>query len=251
MRYFAEVAYHGKAYHGWQVQPNAITVQEVINDVFSKLLRTPIQVTGSGRTDSGVHCFQQYAHFDYEGTLDSKQFLHKANAFLPKDILIRNLYAVTAEAHARFDAISRAYVYKITLRKDPFAQGLEHFLPWTPDLKTLNETSALLLNHIDYTAFSKLHSEVYTHNCDIMGAYWEQKGDKLFFHVKANRFLRGMVRIMTGNLLQVGLGKMTQEQFIQTLETGNRKAAARYLVPGHGLYLNEVIYPEEIFVHNV
>ncbi|MEH0158282.1 tRNA pseudouridine(38-40) synthase TruA [Limibacter armeniacum] len=248
MRYFIEVAYHGALYHGWQVQPNAETVQEKLNFVLSKLLRAEIEITGSGRTDTGVHCSQQFAHFDYDDEIVEKDLLHKANSFLPPDISLKSIRRVTDEAHARFDAVSRSYEYKITLHKNPFLQGLAYTLRWTPDLKLLNQAASVLPEYTDFEAFSKIHSDVHTHNCDIMEAYWVQNGDDLTFHIKANRFLRGMVRIITGNLLQVGLGKLSIEEMRDIIEKKDRKRAARFLVPGHGLYLNQVTYPESIWL---
>lgn len=248
MRYFAEVAYLGTNYHGWQVQPNAITVQEKLNYVLSKILRDDIEIIGSGRTDTGVHCSQQFAQFDTETNFKIKDLIHRANAFLPYDITIKDIRPVKADAHARFDALKRSYTYKITLKKDPFQYGLAYHLKWTPDFDLLQKGSEKLLKHTDFEAFSKVHSDVHTHDCDLYKAEWTQEENLLTFHVTANRFLRGMIRIMVGNLIQVGLGKMDISELDTVLENKDRKKAARFLVDGHGLYLSEVQYPDEIWL---
>lgn len=249
MRYFAEVAYHGGAYHGWQIQPNAMSVQEKLEDALGKLLRRPTGIIGSGRTDTGVHCSQQFFHFDTPEPIDTAILLHKINAFLPQDIALGGIWAVQPEAHARFDALSRKYTYHMHLRKDAFVEGRSFFSKHAPDFALLNEAAAVLKEFTDFEAFSKLHSDVRTHNCQIMEAYWRQgPRGKLEFHIRADRFLRGMIRITVGNLLQVGLERMSLHELRDILRSRDRSRAGKHLVPGHGLYLSEVVYPQEIWL---
>ena len=249
MKYFIEVSYKGTAYHGWQIQKNACSVQEVINDCFSKILQKKIDVYGSGRTDTGVHCLQQYAHFESETILETTHLIHRCNSFLPKDITIKNIKPVNEDAHARFSAISRKYIYKISTVKDPFLQEFAYHLFAPLDIKEMQEASNLLLNWEDYIAFSKTNVGNEHHLCDITKAIWQKENNLILFQITANRFLRGMVRLITGALLQVGMKKMSISNFKQMLESKKRDTR-RFAVPAHGLYLAEVKYPEAIFLNN-
>ncbi|MBD8489860.1 tRNA pseudouridine(38-40) synthase TruA [Echinicola sp. CAU 1574] len=246
-RYFLEVAYMGTHYHGWQIQPNAVTVQEKINDALKTILRKEIETMGSGRTDTGVHGKQQFLHFDFEEGLERKTFLKKLNAVLPKDISVYDLREVRQEAHARFDAAWRSYEYYISLRKNPFEQELSWHCYYQLDLEKMNKAAQLLLNHRDFECFSKVKTEVNHFECEIKTAFWEQKDQHLIFHITANRFLRGMVRAIVGTMVEVGMGKLDVKGFQDILNSKNRgKAGAA--APSQGLYLSEVTYPEEIFI---
>ncbi|WP_200975718.1 tRNA pseudouridine(38-40) synthase TruA [Echinicola sp. 20G] len=246
-RYFLEVAYKGTHYHGWQVQPNAMTVQEKINHALKTILRKEIETMGSGRTDTGVHGKQQYLHFDFEGDLERRTFLKKLNAVLPKDISAYNLQKVKPEAHARFDAAWRSYEYYISLRKNPFEEELSWHCYYQLDLGLMNSAAQLLLAHRDFECFSKVKTEVNHFECEIKTAFWEQKDQHLIFHITANRFLRGMVRAIVGTMVEVGTGKLDLEGFQNILDSRSRgKAGAA--APPQGLYLSEVTYPERIFI---
>ena len=242
MRYFIEFAYNGKNYHGWQYQPHSISVQEILNKTLSTLLRKEIDVTGAGRTDTGVHATQMYAHFDYDTDLDSGYWTLKLNAFLPKDIVVYRLIPLHNDAHARFDAVSRTYEYHIHTFKDAFINegSWFHFHPL--NMERMNEAAQILFEYIDFKCFSKTHTDVKTFNCVIKEAYWKQDGTKLVFTVSADRFLRNMVRAIVGTLVNVGLGKLTINDFRDIIESRDRNKAG-FSVPAHGLYLTKVVYP--------
>ncbi|MCH7399818.1 tRNA pseudouridine(38-40) synthase TruA [Belliella sp. DSM 107340] len=246
-RYFIEIAYKGTNYHGWQFQNNAVSVQETIDKAISILLRTPITIVGSGRTDTGVHASQQFAHFDFEGDLDEFDFLKKINSLLPRDIAIFSLRNVTPEAHSRFDAQWRSYVYKITQRKTPFEDELSwhYFRPL--DFKKMNEAAAMLVPHQDFECFSKVKTDVSHFGCKIKEAFWEQNDQELLFHITANRFLRGMVRAIVGTLTDVGENKLSKVDFQNILNSKDRNQAGSS-APAKGLYLCKVTYPERIFI---
>ncbi|MCS6833950.1 MAG: tRNA pseudouridine(38-40) synthase TruA [Flammeovirgaceae bacterium] len=248
MKYFLEIAYHGGNYHGWQIQPNALTVQGVLEDCLSKLLGYPIETLASGRTDTGVHCEQQFVQFVVPQPLQNQQhFLHRLNAFLPEDILIRSIRPVKEEANARFDAIWRSYRYQILLEKSPFHRDTAWRLYKKPDIERLNEASTRLIGKRDYEAFSKTGSDVKTHVCHIQQAYWEERSGMLFFHITADRFLRGMVRILTGTLLEIGYHKMPISELERLIEEKDR-SRAKHQAPPHGLFLARVVYPDHIWL---
>ncbi len=242
MRYFIELAYKGKNYFGWQRQPNQISVQEVLENKLSVVLREKIVIVGAGRTDTGVHAKQMYAHFDFTGEIKSDKLTFKLNSFLPKDISIYKIFNVKDDAHTRFDAISRAYEYHIHLGKNPFLTDSTYQIYHNLDVDKMNEASKIMYGYTDFKCFSKSNTDVRTYNCDVMNAVWENKGDLLIFHVKADRFLRNMVRAIVGTLLEVGVGKKTVEEFKQVLESRDRRKAGTS-VPAQGLYLTEVVYP--------
>lgn len=245
MRYFIDLSYFGKAYHGWQVQPNAITVQEEVERVLSTYLRQEIKVTGAGRTDTGVHARQLVAHFDAPDLGDLKQFCYKINAFLPNDIAFNQVYPVRADAHARFDAVARSYEYHIATRKDPFTQELAFQVPGELDVAPMNQAASILLKYTDFEAFSRTGSDVKTFNCQLTHAAWEVLPEGLIFTISADRFLRNMVRAVVGTLLEVGLGKCDLEQFRSIIQSKDRSKAGAS-APAKGLYLTKVTYPDNI-----
>lgn len=248
-RYFIYLAYEGTNYHGWQVQPNGISVQECLQKALSTLLRTPMEVVGAGRTDAGVHAKLMVAHFDFEGTMMSlPQSADKLNRLLPHDISVYKVCEVKADAHARFDAVSRTYKYYVTNVKSPFNRHLKWRMHATLDYAKMNEAACVMFDYIDFTSFSKLHTDVKTNNCKMMHAEWTQEDETTWvFTVQADRFLRNMVRAIVGTLVEVGSGKMSIEQFRQVIEQKNRcKAGAS--VPGQALFLVDIEYPSEIFI---
>ena len=242
LRYFIKLAYSGTSYHGWQYQPNATSIQEVLNKAFSVILNTEISIMGAGRTDTGVHASQMFAHFDCKTNFDSEQLVHKLNSYLPKDIVIYEVFAVTDEAHTRFDATKRTYEYHINTFKDPFSQELSWYFHQVLDLDLMNEASQLLFHHTNFQSFSKVNTDVNTFDCTIYEAYWKQENDKLVFTISANRFLRNMVRSIVGTLVNVGLKKITVADFNTIVESRNRDKAG-FSVPAHGLYLTKIEYP--------
>lgn len=245
MRYFIYLSYDGARYHGWQVQPNGISVQEVLNKALSTLLREPIEVTGAGRTDAGVNASLMVAHFDASKEVDDN-LAYKMNKFLPYDIAIHKIVPVKADAHARFSATSRTYHYYIITEKSPFEPYAYRF-PQPLNFDLMNKAAATLFDYIDFTSFSKLHTDVKTNNCRIMYAQWEQVSPiKWQFTITADRFLRNMVRAIVGTLLDVGRGVLTIEQFREIIEKKDRCSAGTS-VPGNALFLADVTYPEEIF----
>lgn len=247
MRYFFEISYHGGHYHGWQSQHNAIGVQTVVENVMSRIFRTPLNITGSGRTDTGVHCEQQFFHVDLLQEFDTGQMIQNLNSFLPGDIAIRSIRRVRDDASARYDAVERTYRYEITRKKDPFLQGLSWHYFKAVRIENMNRAAALLSGEQDFECFSKVKTDVNHFICDVKKAAWTEKGDHLIFTISANRFLRGMVRAIVGTLLDVGTGKVTQKDFASILRSGDRKRAGAN-VPAHGLYLARVKYPSRIFI---
>ncbi|WP_335966168.1 tRNA pseudouridine(38-40) synthase TruA [Galbibacter sp. PAP.153] len=246
MRYFLELSYNGKHYHGWQNQPNAISVQEVLEKALSTLLRAEIQILGAGRTDSGVHAKQMYAHFDMEIMIDKNELIYKLNSFLPTDIAIHDIKIVNSDAHARFDAEQRSYEYWIVQQKDPFYTDFAYYLKANLNVDKMNEAATELLKHKDFQCFSKSNTDVKTYICDVKKAVWVQEKNKLVFYISADRFLRNMVRAIVGTLINVGMGKSSVEDVKKIIESKNRSNAG-VSVPAHGLYLTEVLYPDAIY----
>ena len=245
MRYFIELSYNGKAYHGWQNQPNAITVQQVLEDALSVLLNTKIEVFGAGRTDSGVHASQMFAHVDVDIELDISTLIYKLNSFLPNDIAIHDIYKVKDEAHARFDAISRTYHYNISTKKNVFNNDFAYQLHFPLNVEKMNEACKILLQYKDFQCFSKSNTDVKTYNCNIIEAKWIKDQNELTFIITADRFLRNMVRAIVGTMINIGLGKIEVKDLISIIESKNRSEAG-YSVPAHGLYLMQIVYPESI-----
>lgn len=247
-RYFIYLGYNGKNYCGWQIQPNGMTVQQCIEEALATLLRQPVPVVGAGRTDAGVHARQMVAHFDwYEPIPDLPFLVEKLNRLLPKDIAIYRIVPVVPEAHARFDATSRTYKYYITTRKDPFNYDQVYRLSGTLDFELMNEACQVLFDYIDFTSFSKLHTDVKTNNCRIEYARWQPEGDIWIFTIQADRFLRNMVRAIVGTLLEVGRGKLTVAGFRKVIEAKDRGKAGTSAL-GHALYLVDVTYPDSLFL---
>lgn len=241
MRYFIELAYNGKNYHGWQIQPHAISVQEKINKAISTILRKEINIVGAGRTDSGVHASQMFAHFDVETPLNNN-FSYKLNAILPDDIVIFRTQLVHDDAHTRFDALSRSYEYKIWLGRNPFLLDTTWQLHHQQlNIELMNKAAATLYDYEDFECFSKVKTDVHTFNCTVTKAEWVKNGNELTFHISANRFLRNMVRAIVGTLIDVGLEKITVDDFKKIIESKNRSKAG-VSVPAKGLFLTKVIY---------
>lgn len=248
-RYFIQLSYKGTNYHGWQIQPNAITVQEVLTKALSTILDEKIEITGAGRTDTGVHANFFIVHFDSLKTClhQDPKILYQINSFLPKDIAIQKILRVQNNSHARFDAISRTYHYFIHQSKDPFLIESSYYLPQQLDVELMNEACKHLLNYKDFTSFSKLHTDVKTNNCDLIKALWTQEDDNLKFTITADRFLRNMVRAIVGTLIDVGKRKLSLNEFIQIIENKNRSDAG-VSVPAHGLFLANITYDNRIFI---
>lgn len=242
MRFFLQFSYNGTRYHGWQSQPNAITVQETLTKALSVVLnQEKMDVMGAGRTDTGVHARQMFAHFDYENSIDVKTTVHKLNSYLPKDIAVSDIIEVSENAHARFDATQRTYEYHINWTKNVFLDELSWYYAKPLNVEAMNEAANLLLNFTDFQCFSKVHTDVNTFNCKITHAKWERIGDQLIFTISADRFLRNMVRAIVGTLVYVGLGKISKRDFIAIIESKDRKKAG-FSVPAHGLYLTQIKY---------
>lgn len=246
-RYFIQLSYKGTNYHGWQVQPNAITVQEVLNKALSTILNQEVNVVGCGRTDTGVHASDFMAHFDLNEVRDvqGEKLVFRLNRFLPYDIAVKDLFLVKPEAHTRFDALSRTYQYFITKDKNPFRSESHWRMMHELDVAKMNQAAKLMFDYDDFTSFSKLHTDAKTNNCKIYKAEWEDRGDELVFTVSADRFLRNMVRAIVGTLVEVGRGKLDMDGFRQVIESKNRCNAGTS-VPGHGLFLCEIEYPNDL-----
>ena len=307
MRFFITFSYNGTRYCGWQRQPNGIAVQEELEKALTTILRTPLELTGAGRTDAGVHALNMVAHFDIaddmlpsylkesdaeikqrsysppvlggtdvgvsadpsllgicqatrrslkaiprsgEGVINGyKRLINNLNSLLPYDIAVKNIERVTDEAHARFDALSRKYEYHIITHKNPFLKEQACRIHFLLNMELMNEAAKVLFEYQDFTSFSKLHTDVKTNNCTIMEAYWQQRGEELVFTIKANRFLRNMVRAIVGTLMEVGRERLTLEGFRQVIEAKNR-CSAGHSVPACGLYFIEAEYPETINIQN-
>ncbi|MBD2754315.1 tRNA pseudouridine(38-40) synthase TruA [Spirosoma validum] len=246
MRYFLQLAYRGTTYHGWQRQPNGLSVQEVLETALTTILRQPIAIVGSGRTDAGVHAGEQFAHFETDATLPD-QLLRSLNSLIPPDIAVYDCFPVRADDHARYTATYRYYQYQIIRRKDPFREGLAYLFNPSLNVARMNEAAGKLLEHIDFESFSKVKTDVRTFNCQIDWAYWEEKPNHdLVFHIRANRFLHGMVRAIVGTLLAVGQERLSVDEFENIILARNRKQAGR-AAPAEGLSLVEVGYPDAVF----
>ena len=244
MRFFIELSYKGTNYHGWQEQPNANTVQAEINRALSTILNTNIEVIGAGRTDTGVHANQMFAHFDCDIDFDIQNLMFKLNSFLPSDIAIKDIFKVKEDANCRFDALSRTYQYHIIQKKDPFNKTA-YFLQNDLDIKAMNEACKYIIGKQDFTSFSKVNTQTFTNNCDVMFAQWEVVNTNLIFTIKADRFLRNMVRAIVGTLLDVGFGKIIAADVAKIIAVKDRSKSG-VSVPAHALFLTEVKYPNKI-----
>ncbi len=246
MRYFIQFSYFGKAYHGWQSQPNAITVQEILEHALSMLLGNKITLVGAGRTDAGVHARQMYAHFDFNGRANEIDLVYRLNAFLPMDIAVQKLFKMTSNAHARFDALYRSYAYWVVDVKNPFLKDSAYFVRHALDMEAMNTAAQLLLGKQDFECFSKSKTDVNNYFCHIKKAEWSREGDCLVFNITADRFLRNMVRAIVGTLLDVGSGK-TELHTVKAIIKSKDRTIAGVSVPAKGLYLTAVSYPNTIF----
>ena len=249
-RYFLEVAYKGGRYSGFQVQENAVTIQSEIERALEIFFRRPVSLTGSSRTDAGVHAFQNYFHFDTEEAVPGPS-LYNINAIIPGDIVIKSMREVKPGPdgtlpHCRFSALSRQYRYYIYRAKNPFLSDRAYFYPYTVDLSLLQQAAAIIPQYRDFSSFSKRNTQVKTFDCTIMISEWEEENDCMVYNVKGNRFLRGMVRGLTGTMLQVGRGKISLDALKEIIE-GKDCTLADFAVPAHGLFLTAVEYPENIF----
>ena len=249
MRYFLRLAYNGTPFHGWQRQPNASSVQETLEEALKIIIQKVTPLTGAGRTDTGVHAREMYAHFDVDFPIENKEkFLLSLNRMTGRDITIYDLLPVVDDAHARFDATGRTYRYYIRQREDPFTYGFSHFVKAPLDIEKMNRAAARLLDVSDFTSFAKLHSDTKTNICDVREAYWEieETTGMVVFTISADRFLRNMVRAVVGTLMMVGLGKITLEEFDDIIKSKNRSNAGNSMPP-QALFLERIDYPETIY----
>ena len=242
MRYFLKLSYNGAPFHGWQVQPNAVSVQSTIEEALSTVLRENISIVGAGRTDTGVNARQMYAHFDYDKEIpDFGKLINSLNRLIGKDIAIYDIIKVADDAHARFDATARTYKYFVTHQKSPFLYPLSWHCPQSLDYEKMNEACEVLKRHIDFTSFSKLHTDVKTYNCRIDYAHWQKEGEMMVFTITADRFLRNMVRAVVGTLVEVGRGKISVDEFEQIILKKDRCSAGTSMPP-QALFLWKVNY---------
>lgn len=242
MRYFITFSYDGTAYHGWQIQPHSVTVQEELQKALSTLMRKPMEVVGAGRTDTGVHARKMIAHFDHDEVMDCSQLVYKLNKILPRDIAVQHVEPVADDMHARFSAKSRTYHYYVHLDKNPFLRSYSWQVYGNPDFELMNRAARVLMEYKDFTSFSKVNTDTKTNDCTITEARWDRVGeDQWRFTVTANRFLRNMVRAIVGTLMEVGRGRMTIEQLRSVIEAKDRCRAGDS-VPGNALFLVEVLY---------
>ena len=243
-RYFIEVAYKGTRYSGFQVQQNALTIQSEIEKAFTTIQRQPVSLTGSSRTDAGVHALQNYFHFDVDYELHA-QLVYKMNALLPPDIVIKALHQMPVDAHSRFDATSRAYKYRIYQYKNPFLKGLGYYYPYKLNFERMQKGAAIVKEQTNFFAFSKTNTQVKNFNCKIAHSYWEHKGhDVYIYNIEGNRFLRGMVRLLTASLLKIGREQLSLDAFENFFK---EETKCGFSVPADGLFLKAVKYPDNYF----
>jgi tRNA pseudouridine38-40 synthase len=243
-RYFLELAYRGTHFSGFQIQDNAGSIQQEVEKALGIFFRQPFELTGSSRTDTGVHALENVFHFDYQGIIDQK-VLYNINAILPPDIVLKKVYPVAPDAHCRFDALSREYRYYVYREKNPFLADRAYYFPYTLDRDKLRVAAALIPEFQDFTSFAKRNVQVKTFVCTILESEWREEEDCLVYRVKANRFLRGMVRGLVGTMLQVGRGRITVEDFAGILRKKDARLAD-FSAPGHGLFLFRVYFPDSI-----
>jgi tRNA pseudouridine38-40 synthase len=248
-RYFIFLSFKGTSYHGWQVQPNSLTVQKILDEALSLIIDENISTTGAGRTDAGVHAHFFCAHFDslYPDLASKRNLIFRINRFLPADISVTSVKKVIPEANARYSALSRTYKYYVSRFKDPFSQSSSWFIHGDLDVELMNMASAILMKHSDFTSFCRLHSDNRTNICKIFEAGWEQDGNRLVFTIRADRFLRNMVRALAGTLIDVGKHKTRLKEFEEIILAKDRSAAGNS-APAKGLFLTDIEYPAELFV---
>ncbi len=247
-RYFLEVAYKGTQYSGFQKQDNAITVQSEIEKALLVLYKKSIELTTSSRTDAGVHALQNFFHFDADIVIDNRQTLYQLNSILPDDIVIKNIVEVNGDAHCRFDALSRSYEYHIYQKKNPFLRDRAFYYPYSLNIDALNEAAKQLFVFTDFTSFSKRNTQVKTFLCEIKKAEWKQVNDEFIFYITANRFLRGMVRGLTGTMLKVGRTTISLDDFKNIIEAKDCRKAD-FSAPPQGLFLTDILYPDTVWKH--
>ena len=247
MRFFIKFSYDGTNYHGWQIQPNANSVQEEINKALSTILNTNIKVVGAGRTDAGVHADQMYAHFDFDFEIKFLELTHRLNSFLSEEIAVNEIFRVCDKANSRFDAISRTYRYKIIKSKNPFHR---HAYLFKKDLNLdmMNSACLFLIGKKDFTSFSKVKTQTYTNDCTVIDAKWEEINDEIIFTIQADRFLRNMVRAIVGTLIEVGIGKIKPDNIVEIINAKDR-CRSGFSVPAHALSLIKVTYPENLKIN--
>ncbi len=245
LRYFIQLSYHGANFHGWQIQPNASSVQQTLNEAISRITGHETYVVGAGRTDTGVHAREMWAHFDHPKKLDNG-FVQHLNRYLGWEIAVQNIHRVHEEAHARFDAIARSYQYQISLIKDPFIHDQAWYLHKKPNLELMSAATKELGHHLDFSAFSKSNTQTKTNLCNISEAYWEDTDHRLIFNITADRFLRNMVRAIVGTLVEIGLSKREPNDMKRVIESKDRRLAGES-APAHGLFLTSVKYPKDLF----
>lgn len=246
MRYFADIEFDGTAYSGWQIQPHSPSVQQTLEEALALFLRCKVDVTGAGRTDAGVHASQMIAHFDLETPQDPDWMMHKLNGILPQDIAVHRIWPVRPDAHARFDAVSRTYKYYVTLNKSAFHREYSWYLVNEPDFGLMNQAAEMLLSTVDFTSFSKLHTDTKTNDCRVTEALWTPLEDgRWVFTITADRFLRNMVRAIVGTLMEVGRHKLTVDGFRKIIENKDRCSAGDS-APAQGLFLYKIVYPDNL-----
>ena len=248
-RFFIFLSYRGTNFHGWQIQPNALTIQQTLDSALSLAVGEKITTTGAGRTDAGVHAVVFCAHFDSDKPeIDTdKKLLFRLNRLLPEDIAINNIRKVIPDANARYSAVSRTYKYYISRKKDPFFESSSWYIYGHLDIKAMNDACNILLKKSDFTSFSKLHSDAKTNICRIYSAEWTETDDRLVFTIKADRFLRNMVRAIVGTMVEIGSGKTDLEGF-EGIINGKNRCLAGKSAPAKGLFLTDIEYPMEIFI---
>jgi tRNA pseudouridine38-40 synthase len=248
-RYFIFISYKGTSYHGWQIQPNSVTVQKILEDALSVVLNEKITTIGAGRTDTGVHALFFCAHFEsiYPNLETTNNLVFRLNSYLPNDISVNYIKKVLPDANARFSATSRTYKYYISRIKDPFSENSTWFLYGKIDIILMNEACKLLPGHSDFTSFSRLHSGTKTNICKIYDAIWEQIGNRIVFTITADRFLRNMVRAIVGTMIEIGIGKISISEFEEIILANDRCRAGKS-APAKGLFLVNIDYPQEIFI---
>lgn len=248
MRYFIYLEFDGSAYSGWQIQPHSPSVQETLEEALALFLRQNVSVTGAGRTDAGVHASEMVAHFDLDEPQDCGWMRGKLNGILPQDIAVHRIVPVKADAHARFDATARTYKYYVTLNKSAFNRNYSWFLPNEPDFEMMNRAAEILMKTVDFTSFSKLHTDTRTNDCHVTEAGWEMLPDgRWVFTITADRFLRNMVRAIVGTLMEVGRGRLTIDGFQRIIDSKDRCSAGDS-APAQGLFLYKIVYPDNLFV---
>lgn len=248
MRYFIYLEFDGSAYSGWQIQPHSPSVQQTLEEALALFLRQNVSVTGAGRTDAGVHASEMVAHFDLDEPQDCGWMRGKLNGILPQDIAVHRIVPVKADAHARFDATTRTYKYYVTLNKSAFNRNYSWFLPNEPDFEMMNRAAEILMKTVDFTSFSKLHTDTRTNDCHVTEAEWEMLPDgRWVFTITADRFLRNMVRAIVGTLMEVGRGRLTIDGFQRIIDSKDRCSAGDS-APAQGLFLYKIVYPDNLFV---